>query len=64
MERRKGAIDLGAREPIMEDSDGEEPFTFGSFTLEDTREFKKSYSNSLDRKVRESSSNQPKTILV
>lgn len=37
----------------MEDSDGEESFTFGSFTLEDTREFKKSYSKSLDRKVRD-----------
>ena len=56
MERQKGAIDLGAGEPIMEDSDGEESFTFGSFTLEDTREFKKSYSNSLDRKVRDACS--------
>lgn len=26
-----------------EDSDGEESFTFGSFSVEDTKEFKKNY---------------------
>lgn len=35
----------------MAESDVEESFTFGSFTLEDTKEFKKNY-NGLGQKVR------------